>query len=278
MKSTIYEQNKRYIVIACVFLLILILFNNLGILHFLQNFFTKFLLPLKETTYVLANKIRAATGFANYQQLTKNNEALRAELNNYLIDYSRLHILETENRELRDLIKLNKSSPKHIIAQVIGTDNLNNRSILIINKGNKDGIRIDLPVIIPNHDTYNPDAQGIMIGKIAKVGHDFSEIRSLFHPLSKTAALILTKDNNQVHGLTSGDLKLGIIIDLIPKNQKISLDDIIITSGLENNIIKGLVIGRIQHITTNPKDVWESALIKVPYNINDIAFVDVILP
>ena len=278
MKSQTYEQNKRYIIIVVICLLIFILLSSLGTLQFAQIFFTDLLLPVKQAVHGLSTDISKVIGFMRYQELRSNNEALTAKLASRLVDSGKLHILELENQKLRDLTKLNKPNSKHVIAQIIAADNLNNRSAIVINKGSHDGIKIGLPVVIQS-DTYATSTSGVIIGKISSVGNNFSEIRSLSNPLSKTTALILTKDGQRAHGLVSGDLKLGIAIDLIPKNKTISAGDIVVTSGLEDNVPQGLVIGQIKNITTEDRDiVWQNALIEAPYNLDAMSFVSVVLP
>ncbi|MBU2416305.1 rod shape-determining protein MreC, partial [Patescibacteria group bacterium] len=69
---------------------------------------------------------------------------------------------------------------------------------------------------------------------------------------------------------------LTIKMDFIPQNKRINNEDIVITSGLEKNIPKGLVIGKITRINKNNNEVWQNAIIEPLADLDNLIIVSVL--
>ncbi|MBU0619941.1 rod shape-determining protein MreC, partial [Patescibacteria group bacterium] len=77
-------------------------------------------------------------------------------------------------------------------------------------------------------------------------------------------------------GIIEGEFGLTIKMDFIPQNKRINNEDIVITSGLEKNIPKGLVIGKITRINKNNNEVWQNAIIEPLADLDNLIIVSVL--
>ncbi len=177
--------------------------------------------------------------------------------------------IQAENNKLRATLNfLDKNHFKavaaHIIAQQAPTDNDDN---LLIDRGSQDGLRPGLGVV---------SETGVLIGKIVSV-RDKSAVLCLTTSAGcHLAASIQNKKQSQ--GITSGDLGLTIKMNYIPQSDKIVPGEMVITSGLEKEIPRGLLIGRISKVYNTSNEVWQSAIIEPTANLKNLTIVSVILP
>jgi len=72
-------------------------------------------------------------------------------------------------------------------------------------------------------------------------------------------------------------LELTVNLDFVPQNQAIEIFDVIITSGLEAEIPKGLIIGEVQDIKNEPNNLFKTAIINPAIDLNKINIVSVII-
>jgi rod shape-determining protein MreC len=224
--------------------------------------------PLQNFAYITGGKINNYfQSKADAKNLDSENNALKSQINDLIIENTRLKIIEKENESLKaELSFIENNKYNYAIARIIG-ENIDNQSIIIINKGKLDGIKIGYPVVFGN---------GIMIGKIIKANDSISFALLLNDSQSKIAASILNTDNSM--GVVEGEYKLSLKMGLLPKNQTINQDDIVITSGLESNIPKGLVIGKVNRLQTSTNDLFQTAIVNPIISYESINLVAVIIP
>ena len=67
-------------------------------------------------------------------------------------------------------------------------------------------------------------------------------------------------------------------IDLIPIDKQIKSGDIVVTSGLENYIPRGLIIGEIENVETKPSDLFQKAIIKILTPFNNLRILTILKP
>ncbi|HTX86704.1 MAG TPA: rod shape-determining protein MreC, partial [Candidatus Nanoarchaeia archaeon] len=79
-------------------------------------------------------------------------------------------------------------------------------------------------------------------------------------------------------GVTDGNLGLTINMDYIPQMEQINLGDLAVTSGLEPNIPRGLLIGQVAKVDKGSNDIWQSANIQPAADLNNLTIVSVLIP
>lgn len=107
-----------------------------------------------------------------------------------------------------------------------------------IDKGKKDGIRENMPVIFMDQ----------LIGKIKYVGYNFSEVQTIYNPSFSVGVTIYeTKDQ----GVIKGSLEY-MELSYLFSDSGIKNGYQVITSGIDNEIPYGLKVGYIIEVSKNP--------------------------
>lgn len=204
----------------------------------------------------------------NTKDLVGENLRLQSLVQTLLVDTSKLELLKEENRALREQLEFQKEITENTLsAHIIGTDTRIYHNTLMIDKGSLDGVQNGLPVIVD---------QGIIIGKIVDVKESLATILLLTDNKSKLAVTSLNRD--RTIGMVEGELGISLQMNLIPQSEEINIHDIIVTSGLESGIPRGLVVGTVREVITTSNELFISAKIEIPVHYYKSTIVTVILP
>lgn len=264
------EKKKNQLVkIYFIAVIILLIFLHLfKVLALPEKYLFAFLTDWQNKSLGFATRLKYSfINFQEAQNLKKENTQLKSQLDQLMYENSQLNSYKSENEKLRALLNfLPGKEFDYLVVKIIGKD-INRPNTLLINQGSADGIKVSYPVIVDN---------GVIIGKIIEVQDHLSEVLLLTDKLSQLAVSSL--DSNKTIGLTEGEYGLSIKIDLIPQDIEIKEDDIIITSGKEENIPRGLVIGKINRVINSANELFKSATINPLVNYDELSVVSVILP
>jgi len=110
---------------------------------------------------------------------------------------------------------------------------------LTLDKGERDGVRLDAAVI---------SSTGI-VGRVVAVGPSAARVQVLLDRDSGAAALI---ERSRVSGVVSGQVSApetgseDLALKYIPGRADVVVGDVVVTSGLDRIFPKGLVIGRVR--------------------------------
>lgn len=196
------------------------------------------------------------SGFSNTLRsrsaLVSENEILQNKIEALTVYEAELETLRAENENLKlQLGYISEQSWQSITAAVTTRSVGPTESLITIDQGQEQGITIGNPVIA---------ADGILIGKISSVSNKSSVVQLLNDRSSKTASTIL--DSSRTLGLVEGTG--GTLLDFrhIPQNVELAENDLVVTSGLENGVPGGLVIGLINNIETDPNEPFQTAVIE----------------
>ena len=236
-------------------LILVIVFRRFGYLNFFEN-------SIRLITDSVLKKIYQSSVPVD---LNEKNQA--AELSACVAEDSKIRLLEEENAGLRDQLQFFKKSITHVGAEVVGRDLDPLGTTLVINRGLTDRVAIDQPVIVGN---------GLLVGKIVRVDPHTAVVRLLSDYESKVAATVMNREKSL--GLVEGGYGLTVKLDLIPQNEIIRPGDVIITSGLESGIPRGLVIGTVEVVEKKPQEPFQQAILKTSADLHSITVVSVILP
>ncbi len=270
LKSKINLKNS-FTYLAVVVLLIFL--HATGIARPFESFLAKTLNPIFEIFYVSSSKIRNVYGdqvdkrYFNLiiVELEKENKEL-------LVENAKLKTLEEENEYLKKQIDFRKENNyKYVVAGIVSRNDLMNNSSeeksIIINMGTKDGVENGLVLL---------DSGGIVIGKIIEVRESISRACLVVDKKCKFAAAIQNQDRTS--GVVEGELGLTIKMDLIPQTEILEKGDIIVTSGLESNIPRGLAIGKVSELIKENNNLWQKAIIEPLVDFESLVTVSIILP
>jgi rod shape-determining protein MreC len=179
-----------------------------------------------------------------------------------------LAILRDENKALREQLQFyTKYNYNKILVNIISKSiSTDQRQVITIDAGELSGLKIGQPVIA---------GEGVIIGKLIEVREKLSYACVATDKNCHLAATV--SGGEGLSGLTQGDLELTVNLDFVPQNQAIEISDVIITSGLEAEIPKGLIIGEVQDIKNEPNNLFKTAIINPAIDLNKINIVSVII-
>ena len=176
-------------------------------------------------------------------QLKRKVDVLRMENSQYR------ELLSTHKR-LKELLQFRHTTNRPILAaQVIGLDPTGWFRSVIIDKGIKAGLRLDMPVV---------NACGV-VGRIVSVSPDYAKVLLVIDQNSAVDCLMQrSRDRGMVKGLSTEMCKL----DYVVKSSDVDVGDIVVTSGLGGVFPKGLPVGRVLDVKINPGELFKDIRIK----------------
>lgn len=271
---------KKYLTVAAVILLLIFL-HYAKLLNPLESFLNQSLKPIFGGFYYLrANINKTYLRETEKRDLAAELKQAEEKINYLTAENVKLRFLEEENSALRKHLNfLNKNNPRYFMANIIsrgeltGASSEGNQSV-VIDKGSKDGLFPGLAVV--SSRAYGTSSQGVIIGKIAGVKEHLAEVYLITNKNSKLAASIFGE--NKTSGIASGELGLMIKMNFIPQTENIKAGDIVATSGLEQNIPRGLIIGRVTEVSKENNEVWQIATVEPSIDLDALSIVSVLLP
>lgn len=183
------------------------------------------------------------------------------------IDTAETLLLREENTELRSQLDyFSKNKFSHIGAEVIGRTVDPLSTIITINRGLKDGVFPTNPVIVGG---------GVLVGTIIQSFDTISYVRLLNDNQSKIGSTLLNGD--RTIGLVEGGYDIGVQMNFIPQNEKVNPGDIVVTSGLTENMPRGLLIGKVEFIEKQQLEPFQQAILDPIADLSYLHLVSVII-
>lgn len=253
-----YNPRKRKISILIIAITVaILLFFILNIFsHQVRNVFYVTSAPLQKILWRAGkSSFNFLSPFFIVHKLKNENNNLTLQNNQILTQVLFLEGIEAENQVLRDALSLTlQKDYKLILAEIISKDD--DKDYILINKGSADGVSQGMPIIT---------GQKVLFGKIFEVYKNFSRVAMISEKGFVSDIKIKDKD---IYGVVRGDGNLNIYLDLIPRDTAIANGDIILTSSLEGNFPKDLLVGTITKIIKEDTKAFQTAELKPFFNIN----------
>jgi len=175
-------------------------------------------------------------------------------------------LLEEENEILRTQLNFfARNRYDHIGADVIGRTIDPLGTILTLNRGKSDGVYEGHPVMV---------GDGVFVGVVINTFDKSSFVRLINDNNSKVGATLLNKD--RTIGLVEGGYGLGVRMNFIPQNELVSPGDIVVTSGLTDNIPRGLLIGTVEFVEKQPHEPFQQAVLNPLADLSYLTIVSVL--
>lgn len=230
-----------------------------------KNYLAETLRPFEIIFSQAGNKfIFWQNAFMSVKTLKESNIKLAEENLELYGKLAKLSQIEQENALLKEKLNLaDKNAWDTSLARVIGRDFENNRSF-VIDKGTNDGIAVGMAVILTG---------GVAVGKISEADYNTSKVKTIIDVSSKIAAVNST---GNVSGLVRG-LGSDVVFDLIAKNKKPEIGDLIISSGTDGLWPRGLLIGKVAQVKSEDSQVFNVANVELPADFRDFDNVFVII-
>ncbi|RSK28014.1 rod shape-determining protein MreC [Bacillus sp. HMF5848] len=205
----------------------------------------------------------------------KENELLKARLDEFVRLESKARILEEENEKLRAMLEKTESLMDYttIQATVVARNPDQWHELLIVNKGEVHGVKANMAVITANG----------LIGKV-KVTSQFSSVIQLLSTLDKNNRIsAVVQGNENIFGIIEGYDKEReqLLFKQIPSNKEVELNKQVVSSGWGGIFPAGLVIGEITEVVPDEYGLTQTAYVTPAadlYQIDHVMIVERQMP
>ena len=241
-------SNKIFILVLVIIILLTLValsHSEKSGINIIGNIISVPAAPLQKAFTFVDEKIGQFFGYFEDVKETKkaNQELLKKvnELERQLLDLDRL---TKENKELREALNFKDQYDEYdfIGCSIIAKDPGNWFEVFTINRGMKDNITPDSPVIT---------AYGL-VGRVSKTDLTTSRIISIID-IDSTVSARLSKSRDLI--VVRGDVELkgkGLCrADYIPPNVDVMPGDTVETSGIGGIYPKGIIIGKVVSVISN---------------------------
>jgi len=237
----------------------------------LNAFAGVFISPLQRGITSVGTSIKNTTDrLSEITKLLDENERLKKDIEKLTIENSRLEQDKYELNQLRELYSLEDDygNYKKTGARVISGSTTNWYSTFTINKGEDDGLAVDMNVM----------ANGGLVGRITKVGPDWATVLSIISDNSSVSGMVLsTHDNMMVTGnldkYASGAISFSRLTDI---TDSVKQGDKVVTSNISEKYQPGILIGYISDVEIDSNKITKSGNITPAVDfahINDVVVI-----
>ena len=186
------------------------------------------------------------------RSLLEENAQLKEEVAALIEENTLLQQDKYELNKLRELFDLDEqySEYKKLGARILGRDAWNWYSAFLRDKGEEDGLAVDMNVI----------AGGGLVGRITSVGPNWARVTSIISDNNHVSGMTLSTEDNMT---VSGDLKLmanGCITfsELVDGQDRVREGDKVVTSNISDKYLPNILIGYISSINKDSNNLTKS--------------------
>lgn len=240
--STIFYRNRRFLNFGfAILFFLLITISGESIRPAIGNLtLTLFYYPFAE----LKNSIESL------QSVAEVNRNLKNALMEASLQLSTIAEARRENQRLREFLGFEPPENFRVVPVKIVTLGHNQFPVAaVINKGLKDSIEVDMPVI----NRFG------LAGRIREVMSEFSSVQLLTDPAGAVSARIAESRQIGIVRYIPGE---GMIFDNLPADARINKGDLVISSGLGGVYPSGLSIATVDSVFAEMGDIKKSVWLK----------------
>ena len=186
------------------------------------------------------------------RSLLEENTQLKEEVAALIEENTLLQQDKYELNKLRELFDLDEQYSEYnkVGARILGRDAGNWYSAFLIDKGEEDGLAVDMDVI----------AGGGLVGRITSVGPNWARVTSIISDNNHVSGMTLSTEDNMT---VSGDLKLmanGCITfsELVDGQDRVREGDKVVTSNISDKYLPNILIGYISSINKDSNNLTKS--------------------
>ena len=191
------------------------------------------------------------------------NRALQEEIFQLRLQQARMAEDAAQARRLQLLLGFKEQFISQTVpAQVIGSSGSDQSRIVYIDKGTRDGMKPDMPVITD---------QGI-VGKVLRVFHSSAQVL-LVNDVSSGVGAILEK--SRLQGVLKGSPSGDVILDKVMSDEQVEPGERVLTSGGDRIFPKGLLIGYVRDAKSGA-DLFLKIHVRLSANLSKVEEVLVI--
>lgn len=201
------------------------------------------LTPLSSATAAAVRGVSEAWhGYVDLRGVREENARLREQVGQLEMLLQRKQDAVREGERLHALLALRETLPLETVsAHVISRDGSPWFSTLTVDRGFRDGVRLNAPVL---------SSTGV-VGRVTDLGPAAARVQVVLDANSGIGAVI---ERTRVAGVVSGQVRsaeagrFDLRLKYVPSLADAAVGDLVVTSGLDRIFPRGLVIGRVSAV------------------------------
>jgi len=221
--------------------------------------------PVQKLSSSISNKVSTTLDMLmNAEKYYDENQILREKLDeqyNKMVDYENI---KEENLQYEEILGMKQTFTDYEFSppcRVIGRPPSDMYQSFFIDKGSKDGISLQDPVV----------TSGGLVGKISDVQLTYSTVTTVLSPEFQIGVYCI---ETKAFGSLEGDLKSAkdslVCMKYINRESEIKIGDVVVTSGYSGIVPKDRVVGTVEEVSPDESGLMLVAKIKPVVNISDL--------
>lgn len=177
----------------------------------------------------------------------EENRQLRREIEFLRDQAADLREMAAANQRFGELLRFQANEPAQTVAaRVIGRDATNWYHGVVLDKGERDGIQVEMGVMTMTG----------AVGRVVKTRASSSVVLLITDPNNAVTSLIQrTRDEGIIEGTFAGTVRMKYI----PLLSTVRVGDPVVTSGLTGGFPKGVPVGTITNIQKDEGELFQTA-------------------
>jgi rod shape-determining protein MreC len=274
-----------------------------GTLSPLRNFSLTANAPMQTGLRDIASPVsNFVQGITDRGNLSEENERLRSELERFRVQLAEQQDSQARIRELEDALGVKQGRPEDTLnaANVIAEDTTGFKRFIAIDLGQDDGLDEGMVVLSRNGSLVGTisliypdfawvrlvtDPDSVVNAQVNAAqegttpgGTDGTVVTPTTPTPGASPAPQATPPPaaspqptappvDAVRAVAKGELKRGILLDLLPSDARVVGGDLVLTSGHGGNYPRGLLIGTIKDVEARPQGPFKTATIEPAANL-----------
>lgn len=261
-KNTYFSKLILYVGLLLIIAIVIAL-HFIGVSKPIEELAIRGLSPVVKFLSLPAKKTSETIDFlTSVRNVRKENMELKIKLSEIEAGLTELEEIKYENQILREELGFNERRDLNLEpAFIIGFDATNYSQSIIINKGKEEGIELNDPVIA---------SQGILVGQVTEVYDRTAKVLLVIDSRSSIPAIV---QDDRASGVVKGQHGIGLVMETISQDEEIKIGERVITSGIEGEFPKGLLIGEISNIKKVSNELFQEAELKTLINYSELEMV-----
>ncbi|MFO7783180.1 MAG: rod shape-determining protein MreC [Thermodesulfobacteriota bacterium] len=195
----------------------------------------------------------------------EENRILLEEIQSLQLENFRYREMLATQQRLRELLKFKeRTNWSMMAAQVIGRDPTGLFKSVIIDKGARSGISMNMPVV---------SAEGV-VGRVVSVSPNYAKVLLI---IDQNSAVDCLNQTTRDQGILRGASAEICELDYVLKTSRMGQGDIIITSGMCGVFPKGLPVGRVISVSDRPGALFKDVQVHTMVDFNRLEEILIIL-
>lgn len=230
-------------------------------------------IPMQKGIDFIGNSIAISSADTKTkEQLVAENEELTKQIEELNAQMDKMQYQMDELVTLQKLYKLdsNYTDYETVGARIIASGTSNWFNSFTINKGSKDGIKVNMNVI----------ADEGLVGIVTDVGENYANVRCIIDDTANTSGMIISTNDNCI---ISGSLESMIsdktisFSNLNDENDKVAIGDMVVTSNISDKYLPGLLIGYVASVLPDDNELTKSGTVTPVVDFKHLSDVLVIM-